>query len=317
MGKKALMSIMLLISFFAFAQSNNVNEGKTQKEGCHHILSNTYGLYTGEENNVYLFHLYPQLHEFYFFNRFICNEFLKRQKYITPDLLGTDVSYVLYRLNFFNNMIKVFSNGEFGFKWNGVMFYDYEKKRLLVICFDKYYPPEKKDLYLGNITSEHCISIEYFDLNKGIYEFATGYYLPSDGMVGTNLEIKENRLEIDREVPKGTFPGIDRDYCCKESIPITDEIRAFLKYTDQVYPEKSAFRKHLEKIDRETYKRFEKFAKSPEGKKYKVFMTSNQEMNIVFLKKVREEKEREKKEANAKEKKQQKNNNRTDSSVEK
>ena len=314
MRRKTLILIMLLISLFVFAQSNNENKANTKNEGCLNTLINTYVDLTGGKNEVYLFHLYPQLFIDRYVNRIIFSEFIKRQKYITSDMQGANVNYVLYRLKFFNCMIKVFSDSEFGFKWDGVMFYDYEKKRLLLIRLTKDYPSEKKKVYLEGIDYETCSTIEYFDLNKGIYEFAESGSLMR---LGEEIKIKDDKLEICVKVLKGTFPGIDRDYCCKESIPITDEIRAFLQYTERIYPEKSAFRKHLEKIDRETYKRFEEFAKSPEGKKYKVFMTSNQEENIEFLKNTQKEKKEKGKTKETKQNKQQKNNNQTDSGIEK
>ena len=299
MKKITLISIMLLISFFVFAQSNYENKANTKKERC----DNKYDIYlstSGDENDIYLFHLYPHLYEGEFFDRVIYNEFLKRQKYITPDMQGVRVSYVLYRLHFFNCMINVFSSGEFGFDWvdwDGVMFYDYEKKRLLVIRLTKSYPLEKKDFYLKKIDDELCSTIEYFDLNKGIYEFAASDFLP---YFNSGIDIKKDRIEIVVTIMKGTFPGIDRDYCCKESIPITDEIRAFLNYEktlsyehsgNAIYPV-SEFRKDLKKIDRETYKRFEQFWKSPEGKKYKLLITSTQSLNIPYLYKLEQEQEK-------------------------
>ena len=214
-------------------------------------------------DETYLFHLDTLHYNYNLVLFYLAKRFEQHQKIIKDDLVGKPFYYVLYKLKFYNSLVKLYCY-EFN-RCSGFMFFDPESKRLLILYVDCYRDGKDYRDQLKYLESFICTGIEYFDLKKRIYEFAG--FMPQ-------YDVKDDKIIIIKDVFEGIFPGIDKDYWFEVELKIDKEIKEIF---GEGFASITPFNSHLYFLDKQTRKQFEKI-KNRFEKREKIKVLETNEM---------------------------------------
>ena len=205
------------------------------------------------DDKTYLFHLNMPHYGYRLKDKWIEEKFVKQQKIINYSYIGKEFYYILYKLGFLNSLVKIYCS-----RWNlctGFMFFDPEGKRLLILhseCTKKLGEDDYDKYAHLFIETLDCTGIEYFDLNKGIYEFAG--FLPA-------INIRQNKILVIAKVKKGLFPGIDKDYTFQRELSLTKKEQEYIGIENDYFYTPYGMEKELERVNKESLKEYEKMKK--------------------------------------------------------
>ena len=204
------------------------------------------------DDKTYLFHLKMPHYGYRLKDKWIEEKFVKQQKIINYSYIGKEFYYILYKLGFLNSLVKIYCS------WfnvcTGYMFFDPGGKRLLILHSEctKEFGEDDYIEYLDLIATLDCTGIEYFDLNKGIYEFA-GFLPPPS--------VRKNKILVIARVKKGVFPGINKDYTFKRELSLTKKEQEYIGVEDDYFYTPYDMEKELERINKKSLKEYEKMKK--------------------------------------------------------
>ena len=269
MKKTLFMFLLILLSISVLSQDKieliTLNPDAYRENGFDISLIETHLF----NDKTYLFHLNITYHDEDLRREWIKEKFLEQQKIINCSFIGKDFYYILYKLGFLNSLVKIYCN-DFN-SCSGFMFFDLNSQRVLILesgCMEKF---GEKDYieYLRLIETLDCTGIEYFDLNKGIYEFAG--FLPA-------INIRQNKILVIAKIKKGLFPGIDKDYTFKRELSLTKEELEYIGIENNHFYIPFGMGKELWKTNRESLKEYEKIKqKYLKSGKVKELITSEME----------------------------------------